>query len=216
MSSIEDLQIGNYEVTIMDDNGCTKDSVYILDEPLEYFTPVINRNDVSAASHPPVRPLFTDATVTTDIINHTWWWTADTSVTTLNSVGQTFTNEFTEIGVHEVTVYITNTVSGCIDDTTFMIEVQGVPDPINNIFTPNGDGINDEFTFGEFGMEILEVSIFNRWGQLVHSWTTQLTSWNGIASDGEKAPEGVYYYIFKSEGEDGTYYEKKGTVTLLR
>ena len=34
---------------------------------------------------------------------------------------------------------------------------------IHNVFTPNGDGINDYFDFGEFAMKDIDVSIYIRW-----------------------------------------------------
>ena len=105
--------------------------------------------------------------------------------------------------------------SGCVDDTTFIIKVQGIPD-IHNVFTPNGDGINDNFYFGEFAMESVDVYLYNRWGELVYNWNTLDTHWDGRGLDGQDLPEGVYYYVLKSVGEDGASYDKRGSVTLLR
>ena len=41
-------------------------------------------------------------------------------------------------------------------------------------------------------------------------------AWRGVDTNGEDVPEGVYFYVLKSDGKDGHYYEKKGSVTLLR
>ena len=105
--------------------------------------------------------------------------------------------------------------SGCTDDTTFIIDVQGIPE-INNVFTPNGDGINDYFNFGEYAMKSISVSLYNRWGEEVYSWSTSNTQWDGRGIDGEDVAEGVYYYVLNAIGQDGFVYERKGSITLLR
>jgi gliding motility-associated-like protein len=105
--------------------------------------------------------------------------------------------------------------SGCIDDTTFIIEVQGIPE-IHNVFTPNGDDINDYFYFGEFAMKDIDVSIYNRWGEMVMNWKDSNHQWDGRGIDGEDLPEGVYFYVLVATGEDGHAYQKKGSITLLR
>ena len=38
----------------------------------------------------------------------------------------------------------------------------------------------------------------------------------GVGIDGQEVAEGVYFYAFVAEGVDGHYYDKKGTITLLR
>ena len=93
--------------------------------------------------------------------------------------------------------------------------MQGVPE-INNVFSPNSDGINDEFSFGEYAMANFDVSIYNRWGQLVSSWNDMNQTWDGKGIDGNNLPEGVYFYVLVAQGEDGHYYEYKGSITLLR
>ena len=106
--------------------------------------------------------------------------------------------------------------SGCIDDTIFVIKVQGIPE-IHNVFTPNGDGTNDYFSFDEYAMTSIEALIYNRWGELVYSWTSPNQNWDGRGVDGEELPEGVYYYVLNFTGEDGySYTVKKGSITLLR
>ena len=102
-----------------------------------------------------------------------------------------------------------------VDDTTFIIEVQGIPD-VNNVFSPNGDGVNDYFEFGEYGIASITVDIYNRWGQLVFTWETNDDNWDGTGLNGEALPEGVYYYVLKASGEDGHAYDKRGSVTLFR
>ena len=119
------------------------------------------------------------------------------------------------IGLNEIYVTLENEITGCIDSVGFKIEVQGIPE-IHNVFTPNGDNVNDVFDFGEYAMESISVEIFNRWGQIVYSWITPNYQWDGRDFDGRNLSEGVYYYILTSEGVDGQAYSKKGSITLLR
>jgi gliding motility-associated-like protein len=89
---------------------------------------------------------------------------------------------------------------------------------IPELFTPNGDGVNDKFVIPEIeqyhGNELL---IFNRWGVLVYHKVNYDNSWDGYAnknSSGNKLlPEDTYFYVFKTGIQNKV---KKGTVYLKR
>ena len=85
-----------------------------------------------------------------------------------------------------------------------------------NIFSPNGDGINDEFIFDKNGIKAISVEIYNRWGSLVMNWTDLDKGWDGTGSDGQDLPDAVYFYVLTAEGEDGYFYENKSSITLIR
>ena len=83
---------------------------------------------------------------------------------------------------------------------------------IPNTFTPNGDGINDTwFVENIEHYPEVEVSIFNRWGELLVSQTGYQNDWDGTGN-GKQLEEGTYFYIFNF-GEFGI---KKGTVTIIK
>jgi gliding motility-associated-like protein len=65
---------------------------------------------------------------------------------------------------------------------------------IPNVFTPNGDGNNDVWIC--YTSNKSELSILNRWGEVVYSSSGYSFSWNG-----EDLSIGVYYYRLKSENE---------------
>jgi len=172
---------------------------------------------------------------TTFLNFHTWPNTVDINVDTnllADSLvgdssyifGADINYQFSEehIGIDTVSFYIENSITGCQDSISIGIEVQGITkvgpkNDIANVFSPNSDGINDEFTFNEYAMESVDVQIFNRWGQMVYSWVGENKTWNGTHTNtGKKVPEGVYFYMFKGDGVDGHYYEEKGSITLLR
>jgi gliding motility-associated-like protein len=68
-----------------------------------------------------------------------------------------------------------------------------------NVFTPNGDGQNDEFVpFPYKFVESIELQIFNRWGGVVFETTDPEIGWDGTHKDsGEACSDGVYYYAIK-------------------
>lgn len=66
-----------------------------------------------------------------------------------------------------------------------------------NVFTPNGDGINDLLVPIKVKfIEKVDFKLYNRWGQLVFETTNPQIEWDGIIkSTGLKAGSGIYFYI---------------------
>ena len=219
LDQITNLYVGTYSVTVTDANGCTDVQSFTLTEPNEEFITLTHIVNYAGPAVAPVLVGFQDATISTDPYDYTFYWPVPSGDSTLEvnvSNGQIFSDRsFDIIGENEVYIKVQNMTTGCVDDTTFIIEVQGIPD-IHNVFTPNGDGTNDYFSFNEYGMTSVEALIYNRWGELVYSWKTLNQDWDGRGIDGEELPEGVYYYVLNATGEDGYSYTKKGSITLLR
>jgi gliding motility-associated-like protein len=65
---------------------------------------------------------------------------------------------------------------------------------IPNIFSPNGDGINDTFIIENLPAGAA-VQIYNRWGALVAEWNKPDAAWDGRTKGGSPVSAGVYYYI---------------------
>jgi gliding motility-associated-like protein len=66
-----------------------------------------------------------------------------------------------------------------------------------NIFTPNGDGVNDRFVAqSDCDIFRFDMHIFNRWGQLVHYSDNIAFGWDGYVN-GEAAAEGTYYFVIE-------------------
>ncbi len=82
---------------------------------------------------------------------------------------------------------------------------------IPNVFTPNGDGINDVFRV--IGSEdcLIEMSIYDRWGNLLYTTQTAPFVWDGRIKGGELASEGAYVYLIRF-----SRLVRAGTVTLIR
>ena len=130
-------------------------------------------------------------------------------------------HEYESVGSYNLSLQLTDEHE-CVDEKTIVIEVQGFDLSINdweemfNAFSPNGDGINDSFSFEEnHAISEFSVKIFNRWGSLVYSWTDPNFKWNGLNFDGDNLMQGVYYYYMNAIGQDGQLYEKKGSISLF-
>jgi gliding motility-associated-like protein len=84
---------------------------------------------------------------------------------------------------------------------------------IPNVFTPNGDGVNDVFTLGDnlFLNDCAEMFIYNRYGNLIFSSNGGLPVWDGFDFTGQRVPTGTYFYVIKFP--DSTI---KGTLSLFR
>jgi len=87
---------------------------------------------------------------------------------------------------------------------------------IPNVFTPNGDGVNDVFTLESTGVTSLNAQLFDRWGLKLFEWNTVHGGWDGRTTAGGMASEGTYYYIIVATGADGQEYKLNGHLTLLR
>lgn len=122
---------------------------------------------------------------------------------------------------HEGTYGITVSYHHCLvtDEITVVLDSCQFELTLPNIFTPNGDGLNDEFAaIALRGVRDLEISIFNRWGQLMFRSTAPAFRWNGRTMAGGEVPDGTYFWELRySRERDTTAPERSvGTVTLTR
>ncbi len=91
-----------------------------------------------------------------------------------------------------------------------------------NVFTPNGDGINELFTpfMPYYGVQKVEMEIFNRWGKRVFHTADPDILWDG-ADETTHLPssDGVYYYgckLYVNTLAGEIYYLLNGSITLIR
>ena len=85
---------------------------------------------------------------------------------------------------------------------------------VPNIFSPNGDGVNDVFSVEVPLGELTKAQIYNRWGQHIYEfWDGGY--WDGRTTLGEIAPEGTYMYVLEIE-VNGQVESRAGTLYLSR
>lgn len=85
---------------------------------------------------------------------------------------------------------------------------------VPNVFTPNGDMVNDEFEVSTDGTTVYTFSVFTRTGTRVYYSKSPRISWDGKTLDGIEMKEGVYYYVIEEEG--GNKERKAGFMHLFR
>lgn len=86
---------------------------------------------------------------------------------------------------------------------------------VPNAFSPNNDGNNDVFLVYLPNIANGQLSIFNRWGQLLYRTSDISAGWDGTYK-GSPVPEGVYVFAVEGVGVDGSSVSRTGTVTLIR
>ena len=106
--------------------------------------------------------------------------------------------------------------SCAVQDTSFVRDCSTMV-YFPNAFTPNGDGLNDNFHPMGPALSKFSLSIFDRWGQQIFTTDNQETGWDGT-SKGKPCPSGVFSFIATYELSDspGNNSKISGTVTLIR
>jgi gliding motility-associated-like protein len=133
---------------------------------------------------------------------------------------------FNETGVYTVllrvrNVYDTKTGAYCLKQDSITVTVSESDLQVPSAFSPNGDGVNDEFRVSYKSLKKFHCWVYNRWGHQIYDWTDPSKGWDGTV-DGRKCPTGPYYYIIEAEGTDHRAsgrrkeYRLKGDVNLFR
>lgn len=93
---------------------------------------------------------------------------------------------------------------------------------IPNIFSPNGDGVNDHFKFqsNSDGLMIESITVFDRWGELMFESNGSINNEDAVMWDGSfngtPCNSGVYIYVIKYLDIKGNMVDKVGDITLVR
>ena len=108
---------------------------------------------------------------------------------------------FTEPGNYRAVVGMSNSHDCQLDSVEFLISVSESMLTVPNVFTPNGDGMNDEFRVVYRSIKEFHCWVYNRWGHKVYEWTDPAKGWDGTIG-GKPAAEGAYYYVIRALGTD--------------
>ncbi len=147
----------------------------------------------------------------TDPGNNVWEWDfGDGSV----GDGSTTAHDFPGNGTYEVTLTVNN--EGCSAQTTREIFIEEFALYIPNAFTPNGDGYNQVFLPLSNADLLVELAIYNRWGEKIFTSSPEMPGWDGTYN-GKPCPDGVYTYVVFYINKTTSFRETlTGHVTLLR
>jgi gliding motility-associated-like protein len=201
---------GTYSVLITDANGCVATggttSFNIGGSPAV----IASISPHTATGQAPLNVSFTNNT--TGASQYSWTFGNGLTVSTLNA-GTTYNTP----GTYTVVMIASNSNNTCFGkDTAVIIVDVATTIIIPNIFSPNGDGLNDNFMIATTGMKTLNCEIYNRWGTKICTLTAPNQVWDGKTPSGEAASEGTYYCILSAQGYDGKPYTYEGPLTLVK
>jgi gliding motility-associated-like protein len=195
---------GSYDVSLSctDANTCSNNSVVqnaviVGETPVADFS-ISPGNIVSPGSN----VVFNAQTSTVNGINYGWYFDDPSSGNLNTSSGSNANHVYNNTGNY--CIVLVASLSNCSDTISKCIDVLSDPQiTIPNLFTPNGDGINDLFLVSAEGITLFQIQFFDRWGNSVFNSKSIDVSWDG-KNNGKKVSDGVYYYIvtytdFKSQ-----------------
>ncbi len=124
---------------------------------------------------------------------------------------------FKELGTYKMFVTVKNSNSECSDKQELgPIKIEEIYLELPNVFTPDGDGTNDEFMAVYTSIKEFKMIVFNRWGRKVFQTSDPGEAWDGKIG-GKDAAEGVYFYVVTAKGYNkGEERKREGPVHLLR
>jgi len=209
---------GNYSLnlTVSASSGCFVSANYA-------SIATVHPGPVADFNHSPIKPIlnidqyvtFTDASYGATIVSWNWYFMNTAQYT---SIEQNPFFEYTEPGTYPVVLVVT-TDKGCKDTLIRPLVVGedfGIYVP--NAFTPNNDGFNDVFQPKGFGIVKYEITIFDRWGEVVFKTKSFEEGWDGRyqGRGNQIVKEDVYTWLINCTSVFGKSHELKGHVTLIR
>jgi len=211
---------GSYAVTFTctDGNGCvgsvTKPNfIQVNPAPVATFSTSTGASEISYTGSKPDSVCFSN----TSTGGVSWFWNLGNGTT---STAQQPCVTYADSGRYCVKLTVTgpgatacqSSDSSCIT----LIRKEPVTYNIPNVFSPNGDGVNDVFSIKSTGIKSLDCVIYDRWGIKLSEFKTLTGTWDGSTSGGQKVTDGVYYYLVTLTEQDGTRKEEKGFIQLIR
>lgn len=189
-NTLPNLEAGDYSVHYIDNFGCKSNDTIVTVEPY-------NNTVADFSVNPPsgMKPLEVFLENQSQNATDFEWF--------LNGVstGTTPITFFDSSGVYEISLTAWELDPSCADTTSFTVIVfDSLVVTLPNVFTPNGDGVNDFFNIETNLPVVYELSILNRWGNVLFENNGKLTKgthnlWNGKNKSGEPVTDGTYFYM---------------------
>jgi gliding motility-associated-like protein len=136
-------------------------------------------------------------------------------------VGETVNYQDTLLNVGDEAIFTFENYLGCDSIVYVSVEAGGDREDfgIPNVFTPNGDGMNDCFglvNLNDMAFATFDLQIFDRWGKLIFSTSNPADCWNGEINGGVATAD-VYVYVLEAETQDcDLEISEIGDLTLVR
>ncbi len=194
----DSLPVGMVSVVVMDANGCTVSGSINIDT-VNIHTAVAGADPTTGIA--PLNVNFSNNSQNTT----TYFWDFGDGNTSTDFAP---THTYLENGTYVVVLTSINS-GGCMAYDTLIIDVINEL-IIPNVFTPNGDGVNDNLVFKNLhAFPDNRLVVLNRWGKTVFEKTGYQNDWNGGDQN-----DGTYFFILELNDKENTVH--KGTITILR
>ena len=158
------------------------------------------------------------AYVTDGVIHNEWQLTRDPE---FEEIDFRFTTQdldytFLDEGSHYVRYIGSNSDGTCeyVSDT-YVVTIGESMMKVPNAFSPNGDGVNDEWKVAYRSLLTFQCSIFDRQGHLVCHLSSPDQGWDGKVH-GKAVDSGVFFYVIEATGTDGKKYNKSGDINIVK
>lgn len=159
-----------------------------------------------------------EAYATDGVIHHEWQLTRDPS---FDEIDYRFTTQdldytFVEEGNHYLRYIGSNADGSCeyVGDV-YEVAIGESQLKVPNAFSPNGDGVNDEWKVAYRSLLDFQCSIFDRQGHQVCRLTSPEQGWDGKVG-GKTVESGVFFYVIEATGTDGKKYKKSGDINIVK
>lgn len=206
--TVTGLPPGSYTVTVMDATGCSVSTDTVVVPP---GTPL--NAQFALSPYPTANFPGTLCMVDQTVGGTSWNWVINGVP---SSTASSYCYTIPDTSGICVTLFVSDTNS-CADSTTLCVRVLG--DAIitmPNVFTPNGDHVNDSLVATWINLTSLDVEIYDRWGVLIYHWNALNGGWDGKTDSGKEATDGVYYYICTAVTTQSEVRKLSGFVHLVR
>jgi hypothetical protein len=208
-----------YKLQVSDSFGCISSSSFFY-ESIHVKADFTVEPDKGEA---PLEVTFTDKSIRGSAY---LWEFGDGSKDSISKLSNPEPHIYYKPGEYSVKLKITS-VLGCTNSMQFdKIVVDPSKLDIPNVFTPDGDGLNDNFIVESRSLQYISVEVFSRSGLRVYNFYGEgekLREWQGwdgnVNNSSRKASPGVYFYIIRARGWDDVNYdgkEQRGFVYLYR
>ena len=197
--------------TVTSDSGCVT-TKYKNNYITVYPTPI-----ASFTVQPQVATITNPIISITDLSSGVNFWNWNFGDTDSSFIFNPAPHTYADSGSYTITLIAGNQYN-CLDTSYQNIFIEpNILFFIPNAFTPDGDGINDNFSGKGVFINTYEMTIFDRWGNPVYKTNDINQPWNGKANHGnEVAQADVYVYAIKVTDFQLRKYKYKGIVTLIR
>lgn len=202
-----------YTVEYTTAGACSSSStqqVTVVKNPTADFTANPTQADLS-------NPEVTFTNTSQNATSYSWNFGDGSPVSTNQNTSHVYPND--HAGTYTVTLTATNSL-GCSSTKTTTIQIDSliITYSVPNVFSPNGDGVNEDFMFiSSSNLKTVHIIIVNRWGNLVFESNDINFKWNGKnQNSGQACSDGTYFYKIDIEGLNNKKYFEQGFVTLTR